>query len=156
MEVWAANTNSRYVHLITYPILGASGGPGPKRREGDRQVPEGFYRLSALNPNSLYHLSIRVDYPNPEDIRHAAVPQSELGGDIYIHGGGGSVGCLAMGDPAIEEIFCLVALADKNERRILLAPRDFRNHKPFSPPKEARVRALYARLAEQLRAFPRL
>jgi murein L,D-transpeptidase YafK len=50
-----------------YRVLGASGGPGPKLRQGDQQVPEGFYEIESLNPNSLYHLAIRVNYPNAED-----------------------------------------------------------------------------------------
>lgn len=91
-------------------MLAASGGPGPKLREGDLQVPEGVYRLTAFNPNSSYHLSLRVDYPNAEDraAEDRAVARSDrrtsLGGDIFIHGKAVSIGCLAIGDPGIEEL----------------------------------------------------
>jgi hypothetical protein len=155
MEIWAANARGRYILLDACPILAASGGPGPKRREGDRQVPEGFYRLTTLNPNSAYHLSVRVDYPNREDVAHARVRQGEMGGDIYVHGSSVSVGCLAIGDAAIEKVFCLVALADPDQRRILIAPRDFRRRAGNVPdPGEAWVRDLYARLRQTLRRFP--
>ena len=156
LEVWAGPATSRpYARLATYDVLGASGGLGPKRREGDLQVPEGVYRLPVLNPNSAYHLSVRVDYPNADDLRNAVVPRERMGGDIYIHGNTGSIGCLAMGDPAIEEIFCLVALANPTERRVLIAPVDFRRNPNGVPtPPEPWVRDLYARLRRTLRAFP--
>lgn len=155
MEVWAANARGPYIRLDACPILAASGGPGPKRREGDRQVPEGFYRLTTLNPNSAYHLSVRVDYPNGEDVAHARVPRREMGGDIYVHGNSVSIGCLAIGDAAIEKVFCLVALAHPDERRILIAPRDFRRPAGNVPDLgEAWVRTLYARLRQTLRRFP--
>ncbi len=109
LEVWAANPTGPFTFLREYMILAASGGPGPKRREGDLQVPEGVYGLPVLNPNSRFHLSIRVDYPNAEDIRHARVARKQMGGDIYIHGGAASIGCIAIGNGPIEEVFCLAA-----------------------------------------------
>ena len=155
LEVWVAGARGPYILLDACPILAASGGPGPKRREGDRQVPEGFYRLTSLNPNSAYHLSVRVDYPNREDAAHSRVPPSEMGGDIYVHGGSVSIGCLAIGDAAIERVFCLAALAHPGQRRILIAPRDFRRNPGNIPdPGEAWVRDLYARLRQALRKFP--
>ncbi len=113
----------RLVH--SWPILAASGGAGPKLREGDRQVPEGFYRFELLNPNSRFHLSLRVNYPNPEDIRRGAgegIAPAELGSDIMIHGGAASTGCLAVGDPAIEEIFLLVSRAGLDQAELLILP----------------------------------
>jgi len=154
MEVWAANQKSAYSRIAVYPILAASGGPGPKRKEGDQQVPEGFYRLSGLNPQSQFHLSIRVDYPNSEDRANAAVPLDQLGTDIYIHGNHVSLGCLAMGDRAIERIFCLVAQANRGDRRVLIAPRDFRRTRfdPGTVP-DPWLRDLYARIQRRLVAF---
>ncbi|HSK18243.1 MAG TPA: L,D-transpeptidase family protein, partial [Longimicrobiales bacterium] len=76
---------------------------GPKRHQGDAQVPEGFYNIDLFNPNSSYHLSMRVDYPNARD--RAANPDGNLGGDIYIHGDCVSEGCLAMTDEGIEELY---------------------------------------------------
>lgn len=155
LEVWAANATGPYARIASYPIVNASGTLGPKRRQGDHQVPEGFYRLPVLNPNSSFHLSVRVDYPNHEDIRHRSVARGQMGGDIYLHGGSGSVGCLAMGDEAIEEIFCLVALAKPANRRILISPVDFRRGRSVRPaPEEAWLRDLYQRIAAALRDFP--
>jgi murein L,D-transpeptidase YafK len=102
---------------------------GPKLREGDQQVPEGLYRIELLNPNSRYHLSLRVNYPNAADIEQARAEGRDLaglGGDIMIHGGAESVGCLAIGDPAIEELFVLVAGTGLDKVRLLIAPWDFR------------------------------
>jgi hypothetical protein len=130
LELWAADGTDSPSHLIkTYPILAASGGPGPKTKEGDGQVPEGLYGIESLNPNSLYHLALRVAYPNKDD-RVAAVVDSrrgDLGGNIMIHGSDASIGCLAMGDPAIEELFVAVALTGVERTRVIITPRDLRN-----------------------------
>lgn len=152
LEIWGADGRGDFHKLATYPILAASGGPGPKRREGDRQVPEGFYNLTVLNPNSAYHLSIRVDYPNAEDIAHRTVERGQMGGDIYIHGNAKSIGCLAMGDPGIEEIFPLVATVGLRNCKILIAPEDFRT-KPIPKTDDAWLRELYARLKTELKRF---
>ena len=98
VAVWADQ------HFIRdYPILAASGHAGPKLREGDYQVPEGVYRIEWLNPNSSYHLSMKVSYPNDFDRRMAARYRlSRLGGDIFIHGRYVSIGCIALGDRAID------------------------------------------------------
>jgi hypothetical protein len=122
LEVWAAD-GAGWKLIVTYPILAASGGPGPKLREGDLQVPEGVYRLTGFNPNSRYHLSIRVDYPSAED-RAAAAPEGRvrLGGDIFIHGKSASIGCLAIGDDAIEELYLLLAEVGLPRTTLLLAP----------------------------------
>ena len=80
-----------------------------KLREGDRQVPEGLYRLIGRNPNSNYHLSMKLDYPNSYDPRHAKREgRSNPGSNIFIHGKSLSVGCLAMSGEAIEAFFVLV------------------------------------------------
>jgi murein L,D-transpeptidase YafK len=147
LEIWGDGKK-----LATYPILAASGDLGPKRQEGDRQVPEGFYKLTVLNPNSAYHLSIRVDYPNAEDIAHRTVERSQMGGDIYIHGNAASIGCLAMGDPAIEEIFPLIATVGLRNSRILISPVDLRV-KPAPLTRDPWLKDLYKRLKTSLRAF---
>lgn len=127
LEVWVSADGKRYKLLHTYPILAASGVSGPKLREGDRQVPEGLYRVELLNPSSLYHLSLRVNYPNEFDLKHArAEGRTQPGSDIMIHGKAASIGCLAMGDPAIEEIFTLAAETGIEKISIILAPVDFR------------------------------
>ncbi len=127
LELWAPDAAGRPRLIKTYPILAASGGAGPKLREGDRQVPEGLYGIESLNPNSRFHLSLRIDYPNAADRRRAqAEARSGLGGDIMIHGSNVSIGCLAMGDPAAEELFVLAALTGPKNIRVILSPVDFR------------------------------
>jgi murein L,D-transpeptidase YafK len=127
LELWAPDAGGRPRLIKAYPILAASGGVGPKLREGDRQVPEGLYGIESLNPNSRYHLSLRVDYPNAADRRRAqAEGRTGLGGDIMIHGSDVSIGCLAMGDPAAEELFVLAALTGPKNIRVILSPVDFR------------------------------
>lgn len=117
-----ADTNTR---LTTYPILAASGGLGPKLREGDRQVPEGLYAIESLNPNSRFHLALRVNYPSQPDHDAARADGRDtagLGGDIMIHGGAASIGCVAIGDGPIEELFWLVASVGLERVEIVLAP----------------------------------
>lgn len=154
LEVWGAAADGPYQPIAIYDILAASGKSGPKRRDGDWQVPEGFYQLTTLNPESAYHLSIRVAYPNSEDIEHAIVPRDGMGGDIYVHGSNGSIGCLAMGDAAIEEIFCLTAWADRSHRDILIAPNDFRRKAGLPDASDPWINDLYKRLAKKLKEFP--
>ncbi len=126
LEVWH-ETSEVSTLIKKYAILAASGKPGPKLIEGDFQVPEGIYRIEGLNPNSGYHLSLKVNYPNDHDkIKAADDNRTRLGGDIFIHGGAASVGCLAIGDEAIEEIFIMAANAFKNDIKVIMAPYDMR------------------------------
>ncbi len=122
LEVWAEGARG-WFRVRDYAVLAASGQAGPKLREGDLQVPEGEYRLTAFNPNSSYHLSIRVDYPSREDRAIArAEGRTRLGGDIFIHGKAVSIGCLAIGDDAIEELYLVLADTGLANARILLTP----------------------------------
>jgi hypothetical protein len=148
LEAWG-KTPSGWRLLKSYPVLAASGGPGPKRQEGDLQVPEGIYRLTAFNPRSSYHLSIRVDYPNADDRAAARLERrTHLGGDIYIHGRAVSIGCLAVGDPGIEEVYTLVADVGLARSRVVLAPGATPTVSADSP---AWVLHLYDRLRQELR-----
>ena len=152
LEIWAADETGPHHFLASYPVLAASGKLGPKRKEGDRQVPEGIYDLPILNPNSKFHLSIRVDYPSADDLKHLEGPRDQMGGDIYIHGNSVSIGCLAMGDEAIEEIFWLVAQAPA--RKIIIAPVDFRTRQnEVENAQEAWVRDRYHEIQKQLQDF---
>ena len=95
LEIWVSDPHKL---LKTYPVLGSSGTLGPKLKQGDLQVPEGLYRIDSLNPNSLYHLALRVNYPNKHDTSKAKLDgRNDLGGDIMIHGKDCSIGCLATG-----------------------------------------------------------
>lgn len=127
LQVWVAEPEGPWKNLRNYPILGASGRLGPKLEEGDGQVPEGVYHIASLNPNSLFHLSLRVDYPNDDDRRRGREDgRVKLGGDIMVHGKSCSIGCLAMGDEAAEELFVLAAETGIDRVKIILSPVDFR------------------------------
>ena len=103
-EVWKMAADGRYVLLKTYPMCRWSGQLGPKTREGDRQVPEGFYAITPgqMNPNSAYYLSFNVGYPNAYDRAHGYG-----GGSIMVHGACSSAGCFSMTDQEIAEIYSL-------------------------------------------------
>ena len=149
LELHAAGTDGRLRLVRDYRVQGASGELGPKLREGDRQVPEGIYTVESLNPNSRFHLSLRVGYPNAFDRAKARLDGREkLGGDIMIHGSNVSIGCLAMGDEAAEDLFVLAADTGLKNITVILAPVDFRRGK--SVPKDARLRAWVSELYSQI------
>jgi murein L,D-transpeptidase YafK len=111
LEFFIQNHATRKFELFkTYPIAAASGSLGPKLAEGDWQVPEGFYVVppDAMNPNSQFHLSFNIGYPNEIDRS-----KGRTGTAIMIHGNAVSVGCLAMTDEKIEEIYTLCDAAHK-------------------------------------------
>ena len=155
LELYAKDGEPPWRFIKTYPVLAASGKPGPKLAEGDRQVPEGVYRAESLNPNSRFHLSVRLDYPNELDRRMAeADGRTNLGGDIMIHGSSVSVGCLAMGDDAAEDLFVLAGLAGRERVRIVVSPTDFRAPSARNPVDEPRwIGEHYETLRAELQAF---
>lgn len=135
LEVYAGDTTGPMRFIRTLPILAASGVAGPKLKQGDCQVPEGVYAVESLNPRSLYHVALRVNYPNADDrARAKAEGRVKLGGDIMIHGSNGSVGCLAMGDPAAEDLFTLAARSGKDSVALIFCPTDFRKNPKFAAP----------------------
>ncbi|HZW06504.1 MAG TPA: L,D-transpeptidase family protein [Phycisphaerales bacterium] len=151
LDVFAGAEGETPRLLKSYPILAASGGPGPKTREGDNQVPEGVYSVTSLNPNSAFHLALRLDYPNDDDLAAAKAEGRDLatlGGDIMIHGKAASIGCLAMGDAAVEELFVLAADIGPGRLRVLILPHDPRSA-PLTDPRPW-VAARYARLLNLL------
>jgi murein L,D-transpeptidase YafK len=113
LEVWLRH-DEKFELLKTYDICAASGELGPKQRVGDEQVPEGFYSVaaSAMNPASSYHLSFNVGYPNAYDKK-----LGRTGSLIMIHGDCVSIGCLAMTDEGIEEIYTLVDAAHRGGQK---------------------------------------
>lgn len=156
LYVRSAGQNWRFVR--DYPVLGASGVLGPKLREGDEQVPEGLYRVTLLNPNSRFHVSLRLDYPNEFDRRMARGDRrTNLGGDIMIHGKNVSVGCLAMGDEVAEDLFTLAAHVMPARMRVLISPTDFRQGAWLMPVSGSPewTADLYRQLEAELRHFPR-
>jgi len=110
LEVWI-EVEGEYIHLKDYPICAYSGKLGPKLKEGDRQAPEGFYRVykRQLNPHSRFHLAFNLGYPNSYDRAH-----HRTGSYLMVHGDCRSIGCYAMTDAKIEEIYGLVEAALKN------------------------------------------
>ena len=124
LELWDTS-NRQPVFIRDYSIQALSGVAGPKLREGDRQVPEGIYKVEYLNPNSSYHLSMKLNYPNHFDLKHAkAEGRTEPGTNIFIHGKAVSIGCLAMGDSAAEELFILATDIGYNNIKVAIAPKD--------------------------------
>ena len=113
LEVWIEH-EGEYKHLKDYRICAYSGYLGPKLKEGDRQAPEGFYKVGRhqLNPNSKYHLSFNLGYPNAYDRAHG-----RTGSFLMVHGNCVSIGCYAMTDEKIEEIYALVEGALKNGQK---------------------------------------
>jgi len=155
LELWAAKGDT-WVHVRTYDVFAASGVQGPKQKQGDRQVPEGIYQITALNPNSNYHLSMKLNYPNSYDLEMARNDRrSNLGGDIYIHGNAKSIGCLAIGNAAIEELFVLIAKMGTANVTVLLAPYDLRSGNPnvYLRSDPAWLPTLYANLVQEMEKF---
>lgn len=110
LEVWVRNSSTEAYKLFkTYKVCALSGSLGPKRMEGDYQVPEGFYYINVFNPKSTYHLSLGLNYPNASDMMLS--DSIKPGGDIYIHGSCLTVGCIPIQDHQIEEVYLLASLA---------------------------------------------
>lgn len=157
VAVYAGRSSYDLALVREYPVTAASGGPGPKLREGDRQVPEGLYDVDLLNPNSSYHVSLRLDYPNDFDRRMARRDgRTNLGSAIMIHGSDRSIGCVAVGDQAAEDLFVLAADSGLHHLTVMIVPRDFRRtgEQEILPGQPAWVRDLYATLDGRLRALP--
>jgi hypothetical protein len=159
LQLYAAGRGQRLRYIRAFPVLGASGGLGPKLREGDRQVPEGIYDIVYLNPRSVAHLSLALSYPNEFDRARAAEDGRDpatLGGDIMIHGGWKSVGCLAVGDQAAEDLFILAADAGFDSAKVIISPVDFRRAAlPFGYRAPTPwVSQLYAQLRTEMFSLP--
>lgn len=113
MELWARDSDTaKYTLVKTYRVCALSGILGPKRFEGDRQVPEGFYFIDDFNPKSDFYLSLLLNYPNYSDM--VLGDRKKPGGDIYIHGGCVTVGCLPLTDTYIQELYVLCLNAKLN------------------------------------------
>jgi murein L,D-transpeptidase YafK len=110
IQLWGKNKSDQKFKLIKeYKVCKKSGKLGPKRKQGDLQVPEGFYYIDRFNPASNFHLSLGINYPNQSDLFWA--DKTDPGGDIFIHGSCVTVGCLPITDDQIKElyIFCVEA-----------------------------------------------
>jgi murein L,D-transpeptidase YafK len=106
LQLWAKPDSGESYQLIkNYPFTAFSGVFGPKRRQGDLQIPEGFYEISHFYPESPFHLALLVSYPNASDRLLGYRPS--LGGDICIHGNAVTIGCIPIGDAGIEELYII-------------------------------------------------
>jgi murein L,D-transpeptidase YafK len=128
MEVYLQGQDEKWTYLKSIEICAASGDPGRKLVEGDKQVPEGFYEINVFNPKSRFHLSMGLNYPNEADLLVA--DREHPGGDIYIHGGCQSIGCCALTDEGIEPLYVLCDEARKAGSpapKILILPCRFQD-----------------------------
>ena len=155
LEVYSRPKGGAWQFVHRYRVLAASGASGPKLQRGDKQVPEGVYRITYLNPNSAYHVSLRVNYPNSFDRKMARKDRrKDLGGDIMIHGKNTSAGCLAIGDASAEELFVLTAEVGKRNVKVVIAPTDFRRKNVgFVANGPVWVPTLYTKLASAMSEF---
>ncbi|WP_225321259.1 L,D-transpeptidase family protein [Rhizosphaericola mali] len=131
LEVWVRDSDTMPFKLYkTYKVCAMAGSMGPKRVEGDFQVPEGFYYISEFNPRSEYHLSLKLNYPNESD--RVLSDQVSPGGRIYIHGSCVTVGCIPLRDEQIEEVYLIAASARRygqNYIPVHIFPVRFNNKK---------------------------
>ncbi len=119
LEVWMKNkSDAKYKLFKTYAICATSGILGPKRKEGDGQVPEGFYQIDLFNPKSDYYLSMRINYPNASDVLLKEAPNA--GSAIMIHGECVTIGCLPMTNDKIKEIYVLCVEAKNRNNPIYI------------------------------------
>lgn len=132
IELWARDSYaSPWKRVKNYPLTAFSGRLGPKLKMGDGQIPEGVYRLTSFNPYSSMHLSMMINYPNQFDRLQAIKDgRKQLGGDIFLHGKSMSVGCLAVGDYSIDQLFLLARRVGLSNIRVVIAPNDLRKNKP--------------------------
>ncbi len=108
-EIWISkNAKSKFELLKTYVVARSSGVLGPKRAEGDLQVPEGFYYIDRFNPLSNFYLSLGINYPNESD---KILGKEKPGSDIFIHGSDVTVGCVPITDDKIKEVYALAVQA---------------------------------------------
>jgi murein L,D-transpeptidase YafK len=116
LEVWARSTGTEKFSMLTsYEFCASSGELGPKRKEGDYQIPEGFYVINHFNPQSNFHLSLGINYPNASD--KLLSDQKHPGGAIYIHGNCVTVGCIPITDDKIKELYIMAVEAKSDGQK---------------------------------------
>lgn len=155
LQVYSKDYNG--VKLIKeYPFTAFSGELGPKLKEGDKQIPEGIYEVEYLNPNSSFYLSIKISYPNEFDKSKTALSIiADMGGDIFIHGKSATIGCIPIGDEAIEEVFVLTQKAINNKVKVIISPRDFRTNPEYPNIEDIEwEKELYGLIEKEIKTLP--
>ena len=110
LEVWGRERGTRqFMQLTVYPFCATSGTLGPKRKEGDLQIPEGVYHIQHFNPSSNFYLSLGINYPNLSDKKRGDALRP--GSDIYLHGGCATIGCIPITDEKIKQLYLLAVEA---------------------------------------------
>ena len=116
IELWGKNSSDSVFKLIEeFDICATSGELGPKRKQGDYQIPEGFYYIDRFNPYSNFHLSLGLNYPNKSD-RILGI-KGNLGGDIFVHGNCVTIGCMPITDDKIKELYLFCVEAKNNGQK---------------------------------------
>jgi hypothetical protein len=156
VELWGKNSDQEWTHIHDYPLTGFSGRLGPKLKVNDKQIPEGIYKLVNFNPFSSMHLSMMINYPNSFDRQKGYQDgRKDLGNNIFIHGRDLSVGCLAVGDLAIDQLFILARRVGLANIQVIIAPNDLREQKPstsnFAQPRW--LPELYEQITASLKPF---
>ncbi|MCC5791084.1 MAG: L,D-transpeptidase family protein [Legionellaceae bacterium] len=158
IELWAHDDETPWTYIHRYPLTAYSGKLGPKLREHDRQIPEGIYRLVSFNPFSSMHLSMMINYPNAFDSQHAQQEhRKKPGNNIFLHGKAESVGCLAVGNAAIDQLFLLVRRVGLDSVKLIIAPNDLRKSpaKTDLSTQPKWLPKLYAEIKKELNSFRR-
>jgi murein L,D-transpeptidase YafK len=129
LELWTRSQNFDSFQIFKeYKICASSGKLGPKRKQGDGQIPEGFYYVDGFNPSSNFHLSLKINYPNESD-RILGVKR-QLGGNICIHGNCVTIGCVPITDDCIKEVYLMAVEAYSSGQRkipVHIFPAKFRD-----------------------------
>jgi len=133
LEVWVKySVHEKYKLFNTYKVCAMAGSLGPKRMQGDYQVPEGFYYINEFNPRSMYHLSLGLNYPNISD--RILSDSLQPGGDIYIHGSCVTTGCIPITDKQIEDLYVLAMHAKDQGQDFIpvhIFPVQFKNKNSY-------------------------
>lgn len=156
IELWAQESEKSWSHIHSYPLTAYSGKLGPKLKENDYQIPEGIYKLVSFNPFSSMHLSMMINYPNSYDRSIAKKERrKKLGNNIFLHGKAESVGCLAVGNKAIDQLFLLVRRVGLQNTTVIIAPNDLRKNKvATNMAQQPRwVSQLYAHIKNALKTY---
>lgn len=139
LEVWARDSKKETYKLVkSFKVCALSGGLGPKRMQGDYQVPEGFYYINEFNPRSEYHLGLGINYPNASDLLLS--DSARPGSEIYIHGSCVTVGCIPVMDGQMEELYIITSYAKSNGVDFIpvhIFPIKFHNSKSLQKLNEA-------------------